>query len=154
MLQNFYEITVQNTSGKWLKTYRALLVINILLKLLSVSLISLTSIFSEYYWFLVVGVFAISMIISALSGNILKYYKYTFKAGELEVRRVGFNKKEKLIFCDNLENYHFSKKYVSNTIEAYSETFTAIITNNEKYLLFSPDRYMIGLLENSIKVNK
>lgn len=154
MLQNFYETSIENASSKWLKAYRILEGTNILLKLLSVCLISLTTIFSPYYWFLVVGVFLISSIISAFAGNVLKYYKYTYKAGVLEIRRVGFNKKEKLLFSDNLSNYRFTKKYVANTIEAYSGNFTAIITNNEKYLLFSPDRYMIGLIENDMKVNK
>jgi len=154
MLQNFYEISIENTSSKWLKAYRVLECINILLKLLSVCIISLTTIFSPYYWFLVVGVFLLSSLISVFAGNVLKYYKYTYKAGTLEVRRVGFNKREKLIFSDKVSNYHFTKKYVENTIEAHSGNFTAIITNNEKYLLFSPDRYMIGLIENDMKVNK
>lgn len=151
MLPNYYELTRENTNINELKAYRILQIINIILKLLSVSLISLTVIFNDYYWFLVVGVFIVSMIISKISGNIAKYYNYYFYNNILEISKIGFNKNQKILFKDNLKNCKFTKKFTSNTIVTTKEPFSAIITNNKEYILFKPDQYLIGLIENGMK---
>lgn len=154
MLPNNYELTRENTNIKQLKAYRILTIINILLKLLSVSLISLTVIYSDYYWFLVVGIFLLSMIISKIAGNIPKYYKYYLYNDTIEISKIGFDKNSKTLFKDKIENCKFTKKYTSNTIVTTKEPFSAIITNNKDYILFKPDQYMIGLLENKMKERK
>ena len=154
MLPNNYELTRDNTNTNELKAYRVLQIVNIILKLLSVSLISLPVLFSDYYWFLVVGVFVISMIVSFIAGNIAKYYKYNFYNNIIEISKIGFNQNEKILFKDNVSNCKFTKKYTSNTIVTTKEPFGAIITNNNDYILIKPDQYLIGLLENGMRKNK
>lgn len=151
MLPNFYELTIENSSKTELGIYRLLEVINILLKLASIGLISLCTLVSEYYCILVVGVFILSMIASAVAGNITKYFKYEVKGDKLIVSKIGFNKRNKILFCDDIKNCKFTTKYVSKTIVATTNEVARILTNNEKFLLFSPDIYLTGLIENKIK---
>ena len=151
MLPNYYELNRDNSEVKELKLYRYLEVANLILKLLSVGLISLTVIFSDWYWFLVVGVFIVSMIISHFANNITKFYTYVIKDDIIEISKTGFGGNSKVLFKDKIENCHFTKKFAQNTIVTTKEMYAAIITNNKDRIMFKPDQYMIGLLEDKMK---
>ena len=151
MLPNNYTIQKENTNTTELKTYRALLIVSLFLKILSISLIFLPVLYNNLYLILVVGIFIISIIIGFFAKSITKYYEYCYKNDTLTISKIMFNNSKKVLFEDKIKNLHFTKKFASNTIVTTKEQFSAIITNDKNYVMFSPDRYLIGLLENNMR---
>ena len=150
-MTDFYEITVDNANVKELKSYRYLEIANVSIKLASVALISLTIIFSEYYWLLVAAVFSTSMIISFMANGITKYFKYTFINGRLIVTKTDFGKKNKAIFDEYVKNCSLSINNNKKTryIKAADADNYKLLYADNKCLVFSPDVYMQYLIENN-----